>query len=116
MSGHMYSACLLNFNNIIYIVTSNYIHDQFPEPIKILDLNGNKIKELKDSNGNGDNTHFIDTFNKNNASTTYIIASKENYIKIYDYKNNKIYNIIYATHCSNIIINEKKENINLISS
>ena len=115
MRGQIYSAWFLNFNNNIYIVTSNYIHDQFPEPIKIFDLKGNKIKELKESNGNGDNTHFIDTFKKNNSSTTYIISSKQNFIKIYDYKKNKIYNIIYGTHCSNIIINEKKEYINLIS-
>ena len=72
------------------------------------------IKELNYSNGIGDNTHFIDTFNKNNSSKTYIIASKESFIKIYDYKENKIYHIFYGTHCSNVIINEKKQNINLI--
>ena len=113
--GLIYSACFLNFNNNIYIVTSNYLFNKGAEPIKIFDLNGKKIKELKDSKGRGENTHFIDTFNKRNSSKAYIIASKERFIKIYDYKENKVYNSIYVDYCSNIIINEKNENINLIT-
>ena len=62
------------------------------EPIKIFDFNGKKIKEMYDSK---DRTFFIDSFYDKNLNKNYIITSNENYIKSYDYNNNKIYHKYY---------------------
>ena len=116
--GRLFSACFLNDNNNqIYILTSN-CNDQ-PinyEPIKIYDLNGNKIKEINNSN---ENTYFIDTYYDNNLSKYYIITGNIGYIKSYDYNNNKLYH----KYCDNdnsgsasIIINDNNKNIKLIES
>ena len=109
--GILKSACFLNFNKNLYIITSNNIHDKKPEPIKIFDLNGKKIKELHNSSDRGDNTHFIDTYYSKKSSKTYILTCKDNFLKIYDYKANKIYNIFYATYANNIVIDEKNDYI-----
>ncbi len=45
----LYSACFLNINNNIYIITSNYNWYCKTEPIKVFDFQGNKIKEINDS-------------------------------------------------------------------
>ena len=105
----------LKYNKNIYIITSNAIHDKKPEPIKIFDLNGKKIKELHNSSDKGDNTHFMDIYYNKKSSKVYILTCKEYSIKIYDYKANKIYNIIYSIYANNIIIDDKNDNIHIIS-
>ena len=56
--GELYSACFLNDNNQIYIITSNF-NNYGCESIKIFNLNKKKIKEIKDSNYS---TYFIDSY------------------------------------------------------
>ena len=84
--GILKSSCFLFNNNQIYIITSNSNSNNYAnlEPIKIFDLNGNKIKELNNSN---DDTIFIDTYYDNN----YIITGNNGYIKSYNYNDNNIY-------------------------
>ena len=113
--GILKSACFLNFSKNIYIISSNSIHDKKPEPIKIFDLNGKKIKELHNSSDIGDNCHFIDVYYTKKSSKAYILTCKEHFLKIYDYKPNKIYNIIYSTIVNNIVIDDKNDNIHIIS-
>ena len=88
-NGLLFSACFFNNNNQIYIITSNYCY-QGPELIKIFDINGNKIKEIKDSN---ENTFFIDTYYDNELSKNYIITANKNNCKSYEYEENKVYHI-----------------------
>jgi len=114
--GRLHSACFLNFNKNIYIITSNLFHDKKPEPIKIFDLNGKKIKELHNSSDRGDNTHFIDSYYTKKSSKVYILTCKENCLKIYDYIVNKIYNIIYSIIANNIVIDDKNDNVHIICS
>ena len=49
----------LNDNNLSYIFTTNHNTKYIPELIKVFDFNGNKIKEIKDSN---DLTFFVDNY------------------------------------------------------
>ena len=87
--GELYSACLLNDNNQNYIITSKYYWINVTyENIKIFDLNGNKIKEINDSD---DNTYFIDSYYDEQLSKNYIITGNEGYIKSYDYNTNTLY-------------------------
>ena len=41
-NGYLYSACFLNYNDKIYLISTNFNFGN-PEPIKIFDLDGNKI-------------------------------------------------------------------------
>ena len=91
-NGFLDSSCFLNDINQLYIVTSNCNWGGFSEPIKIIDFNGNITKEIENSN---DKTYFIDTFYDKINSKIYIITGNENYVKSYDYKENKLYHKYY---------------------
>ena len=54
--GDFSSACILNFKDKLYIISSRYFGYY---PIKLFDLYGKEIKELNDSNYY---TEFIDTY------------------------------------------------------
>ena len=117
-NGGLYSACLLNDNNKYYIISCN---NQFPlnaEQIKIYDLNGNKIKEINDSNYNA---FSIDSYYDNKLSKIYIITANIDCVISYDYNNNLIYHKYIDNsgkeyyHLS-IVIYNKGEIIKLIES
>ena len=114
--GHLYSACFLNFNNELFLVSSNHNYYGDYEPIKIYDMNCNKIKEIDDSE---DQTYFIDTYNDNKSNTTYIITGNKNNVKSYNYNNNEIYHI-YDDNSNkghySIILYKKNNIINLIET
>ena len=92
--GVLYSACFLKDSKKINILSSNYNSNGIPEPIKLFDLSGKKIMEIKDKYNKNDNTYFIDTFySKKKVPHTYIIAANCGYVKSYNFKNGKIYRI-----------------------
>ena len=114
--GYLYSSCFLNYNNQIFIITSNW-NLSFSEYLKIFDLKGNKIKEINNSN---DKTFFIDTYYDQKLSKIYIITSNQYNIKSYDFKNNKLFyeysdDSDINEHC-NIIIYNKNNLIELIEA
>ena len=84
----IFSTCFLKDKNNICIVTSNWFKSN-SEPIKVYDINGNKIKEIDDSN---EGTFYIDSFYDTKLSKNYILAGNVDYVKSYDYSNNKLYN------------------------
>ena len=84
---YLRTACFLNYNDKIYIVASQ-AHNSTDDPIIILDLKGNKIKEINDSNAN---TLLIDSYFDEEKSKMHIISSNRGYSKSYDYNNNKPY-------------------------
>jgi WD40 repeat protein len=90
-NGFLDSACFLTDNNN-YIITSNCYWGGYSEHIKVFDFNGNKIKEICNSN---ERTYFIDNFYDNIYKKNYIITGNENYVKSYDYNNNKLYHKYY---------------------
>ena len=74
--GNLNSACFINKDNIIYIITSNENKDNFSEPIKIFDFNGKKINEIQNSN---EKTFFIDSYYDTVLSRYFIIAGNFHY-------------------------------------
>lgn len=86
--GLLYSACFMKFNYHTYIISSNYNEVETSENIKIFDFNGYKIQEINDSN---EITFLIDNYYDNILQRNYIITGNLNYIKSYDYNNNRIY-------------------------
>ena len=72
------SACFLFDNNENYILTSNCDSSDEHEPIKAFNFNGEKVKEIKDSN---DSTNFIDVYYDNKSSKNYIITLNSEDVK-----------------------------------
>ena len=118
------AACFLNYDNNYYIITSNNnnvsdsIFEKKAESIKIFDFNGNKIKELDNSNYH---TFFIDTYYDKKLSKIFIITGNDGFSQSYDYKENKI----YYKYCEDkseinyhmsIIIDNKEERVKMIES
>ena len=115
-SGYLLSACFLFDNNQTYIITSNCTTENNSEKIKIFDLNGNIIKEMKDSDLE---TYFIDNYYDKILSTNYIIAGNENYVKSYDFNKNEEYRIYYDKDSGghgSLVINCYNKVIKLIDS
>jgi len=88
--GYLYSACILNENNNIYIITSNYYIFN-PDPIKVFNINLDKIKEVKSINDFYESTKFITTYYDNKKNKNYIITGNKGYLKSYDFNSNKVY-------------------------
>ena len=115
-AGRLLSSCFLKDNNKIYIITSNSNRDGNSEYIKIFDLNGQKLKEINNSN---ERTYFIDIYYDNIISKNYIITGNYGYAKSYDYTNNQVYHKYNDNNkCSHhsIIIKNNKNIIELIES
>ena len=85
-NGKISSSCFLLDNNQNYVLISN--GDEY-EPIKAFNFNGEKIKEIKDSN---DMTFFIDVYYDNKSSTNYVITTNSENVKSFDFRENKLYN------------------------
>ena len=115
--GLLNSATFLLINNNYYIVTSNRNWTN-PEPIKIFDLKGKKIEEIKNSKNN---TFFIDVYYDKTNSKQFIVSGNEGSIISYDYSGNNIYNRYVESNENNIfhhslIIYEDEYIIKLIES
>ena len=90
--GQIYSACFLEDNSQIFIITSHNSNYMGPDAIKVYDLNGKKIKELHDSKVN---TNYIDCFYDNKLSKNFIIRGNNSNLNSYDYKEDKRYKDYY---------------------
>ena len=114
-SGQLFSACFLKDNNQIYIISGNSNFNN-SEPIKILEFNGNILKEIENSN---DNIFFIDTFYDKYLYKSYIITGNFGFVKSYDYMSNKLYHIYNYNDSrshNSIIINYIEKDVHLIES
>ena len=115
--GSLYSACFLFKNNKLYIVTTNCSYLSYPEPIKIFNNRGYKIKEVKDSN---DNTYFIDVYYDTKNDKSYIITGNNKNIKSFDSKEYSVYNeycdINRFDHSSIIIYDKDIKQVKMIES
>ena len=117
--GFLASACLINEDNTIHIITSNYNEEDNCEPIKVFDLNGIKIKEMNCSN---ESTFFIDVYYDQISKKNFILTGNENYVKSYDYNSNNAIQVYHKYYENNngshksVIINDKQKIIKLIES
>ena len=116
--GNIYTTNFINDNNEIYLIT-NINRDDDLNSIKVLDFNGNIIKNI---NGTTEIVCFIDVYYDQLFKKNYILFGKLGFCESYDYIKNKIYHRYldkngdhYAAHCS-MVINESEKIINLIES
>ena len=113
--GSLLSSDFLNDKEETYIITCNYNGGRYNEPIKIFDLKGNKIKEINDSK---EEARFIFSYYDIKKDKNYIIEGNFDYLKSYDYNENKLYHnyIDYdKDKITNAIINDNEEIIKLIA-
>ena len=87
LQGFLNSACFLNDNNILYIISSNWNYYDV-EKIKVFNIKGEKIKEIDDSENK---TVYITSFYDNIKLKNYIVTGNDGYIISYDYTKNVIY-------------------------
>lgn len=117
--NYLYSSSFLIDNNQIYIIIAkdNIYYNTISEPIKVYDLNGNIIKEVNDSD---DIIDFIDAYYDNKLFKNFIIGISENYIKSFDYTENKVYNKYdFNNDLEGLIIKEYRQlniTINILNS
>ena len=92
-NGFLFSACFLKNNSQNYIISSNYRNKNYfikAELIKVYDFNGNKIKEIKNSD---DDTFLIQNYYEKRVNKNYIITGNNDNVKSYDFIENKIYKV-----------------------
>ena len=85
------SACFLRNEDEKYIVTSNGdINTKIKkfDPIKLYDFNGNKKKEINNSNFN---TNFITTYYDKKTFDYYIISGNDGFINSYNLNQNSLH-------------------------
>ena len=89
-NGYLYSACFLNYNDNIYLISTNFNFGN-PEPIKIFDMDGNKINTINIS----DDIDLIETFYDKKSFINYIIIGINKYIKTFNFNEYEFYNKYY---------------------
>ena len=117
-NGVLSSACLLNNNNEIYIITSNCNFENFKnsEPIKVFNLNGSLVNILDNED---ELIYYIDIYYDKTLSMSFIISGGMGYVKSYDFNGSILYNK-YSENMGNLyhffIINDKEEQTKILSS
>lgn len=88
-AGALYSSCFYEFNNIIYILTTNMCWQGEYSNIKVFDLQNKKMKEIPNSN---ERAIYIDTYYDSNFDKNFIVTCNENgRINFYDFQKNALF-------------------------
>ena len=88
-SGALYSLCFYEFNNIIYILTTNISWYGQNGNIKVLNLQSNNIKEIPNSN---ERAIYIDTYYDSKFDKNWIVTCNDKgHINFYDFQNNALF-------------------------
>lgn len=115
--GFTKSACILNFNNDLYVVTSNYSYSEVPEPIRLYNMEGYKIKEINYKNNQ---TYFIDIYHEKKSNIIYIVTGNFGFVRTYDYTNDCKYHRYNDDEDEyehyNVIIFDKTDIIKIIAA
>ena len=114
--GYLYSSCFLYTNNNIFIITCNFNLMDDPEAVKIYDIKGTKISEIKNSNKV---TYIIESYYDIKNNKNYIITGTLGSVISYDFESKELYHEYKdnneVTHLG-FLIHERKNVINLIES
>ena len=119
--GSLLSACFFRNkkDKMNFIITSNDYYSN-SEKMKIIDFEGNKIKEINDSNYR---TNLVEIFHDDKLDKDYIVTGNDLGIISYDIEKNKIYHkyieksdeLFYNDHNS-FIVQKDKSFVKIIES
>jgi len=86
----LYSACFLNDNNNIFIITNAFFGKfrRLNNEIKVFNFNGVKVKSINESQYS---SYFIDVYYDKQLSKNFIISGNDIQVISYDFNNNKMY-------------------------
>ena len=119
-NGALYSSCFYDFNNIIYILTTNISWYGKRGNIKVFDMQSNKIKEIPDSN---ESAIYIDTYYDSKFDKNFIVACNEKgCINFYYFQNNSLFkkyddnNCYYQFLIYDFVVDERESTKKLIGS
>ena len=112
--GLVYSASLLKENNQFYLITSNNSGKELSLPLKVFDLNGNKVKEI---NKIKSDIKYMHIYNDKNLKKNFIVLIN-NTLCSYDYSTNKLYKTYYDKkgHIDEdtVVINDEKKPVKIM--
>ena len=112
--GFTYSASLFKENNQLYILASNSQGQKFSQPLKVFDINGKKVKEIKSLKRN---TKYIDVYYDTKLDKNFIILI-DGTLSSFDYATHKLYKKYHdrqwAPYGDNIIIKPSKKVVKII--
>ena len=112
--GLIYSASLLKENNQFYLITSNTRGKELLYPMKVFDLKGNKVKEIKNIKSN---INYMDIYYDINLKKNFVIVI-DGTLSSYDYTNNKLYKKYTDKkghlYGDTVIINGEKKTVKII--
>ena len=114
-NGLINSACFLNNNSDIYIISSNYNFIGIPEPIKVFDLNCNLVQILDTNN---ECIFFVDVYYDKILSMNFIISCGYESVKSYDFNGGILYNQYFEEEkyrYNSAVINDSENEIKLIA-
>ena len=114
-NGLINSACFLNNNSDIYIISSNYNFIGKSEPIKVFDLNYNLVQILDTNN---ECIFFVDVYYDKILSMNFIISCGYESVKSYDFNGGILYNQYFEEEkyrYNSAVINDSENEIKLIA-
>ena len=112
--GYIYSASLLKENNQLYLIASNNKGKELSLPLKVFDIKGNKVKEIKSLKRD---INYIDVYFDNKLKK-YFIVLIDGTLSSYDYKTFKLYKKYhdkkFALYGDNIFIKQEKKIVKIM--
>ena len=119
-AGALYSSCFYEFNNIIYILTTNICWHGEHGNIKVFNLQSNKLKEIPNSN---ESAIYIDTYYDSKFDKNLIVTCNDKgHINFYDFQNNTLFkryddnDTKYQFLINDFVVDEKEPIKTLIGS
>ena len=119
----LHSGCFLISNEKIHIITCHYNITNDPQPMRIFDIYGNLIRDIKNSNFK---IYYIDSYHDKITSKNYIIICLNAEVVSYDFEEDKIYKSypndykkydpLVITNNNHFVINDNSPIIKLIIS
>jgi len=85
--GFIYSASLLKEKNELYLITSNNSGKELSQPLKVFDIKGNKVDEIKSLKRN---INYIDVYFDTNLNKNFIVLI-DGTLSSFDYTTKKLY-------------------------
>ena len=112
LPNSFFTSCLINDHNQIYILTNNNYDNYFKERIKVFDLNGNNITEIRIDNWLfEEKITFIETYYDKKSFKNYVIVCTTRSVKLIDFNEDKltlIYSPFSIKEWNSLIIYEEK--------
>jgi len=112
--GFVYSSTLFQEKNQLYLITSNNSGKELSQPLKVFDIKGNKIKEIKNFKRN---INYIDVYFDTKLKKNFLVLI-DGTLSSFDYIAHKLYKKYHDKQCDpygdTIIIKPEKKLVKIM--